>query len=205
MAVEAGGNSERFSRGGSRTRGAGKAGRSRNGRGGSKGATEGPKGTAFDAAVRMLGLREHSRFELRQKLEQKGYADAQIREALDRLVELGYVDDLRFAEMVVRQHPDLGRLGLIQQMKRRGIESQIWGPLLDNLDGDDELERALVSARRRSRQVPSDREEREKWRRRLGAYLARRGFSQSTVIAVISQLVEQSELADDWTEPSHWL
>ena len=161
----------------------------------------GPTGSAYDAAVRMLGLREHSRFELADKLSRKGFPEDESREALNRLVEQRYVDDARYAEMVMRHHGTLGRAGLVQQMRRRGIAPAIYGPLVDGVGREEELERALAAASRRSTPVPAGRVEREKWRRRTSSFLMRRGFAQPVVIAVLSQLSEQAGVGGgDWVE-----
>lgn len=150
-----------------------------------------PKGSAFDSAARMLGLREHSRAELAKKLDNKGFESGEIDQALERLVELGYLDDQRFAQTVVRQHPHLGRRALAAQMRRRGVPESAWVELVSGIDSDEEFDRALSLARKGPR-VPDDRDELERWSRRLAGRLGRRGFSQATVIRVISQLRSES-------------
>lgn len=52
-----------------------------------------------NAAVDYLARRDHARGELRDKLRRKGFEDALIDEALDRLEERRYLDDARFASL----------------------------------------------------------------------------------------------------------
>jgi regulatory protein len=50
------------------------------------------------AALRLLGFRDHSSGELREKLQERDYDDSLIEDVLARLVEQGWLDDRRFAE-----------------------------------------------------------------------------------------------------------
>src|SRR6516225_5675652 len=52
----------------------------------------------FDAAIRALNTRLHSRAELRRKLLRKEWGTAVIDGVLDDLQRLGYLDDARFAK-----------------------------------------------------------------------------------------------------------
>ncbi|WRS29430.1 regulatory protein RecX [Actinomycetaceae bacterium MB13-C1-2] len=154
---------------------------------------EPPKGSAYDGAVRLLGMREHSRFELQQKLNARGFDPSDIESALDRLIEQKYLDDQRFAEILSRQYSNLGRRGLTEQMKKRGISKDIWEPLVLQIDSREEFDRALNAARRKTHLVPDDWDQREKWRRRTASFLQRRGFNQSVVMAVLARLIEESD------------
>lgn len=150
-----------------------------------------PRGTAYDGAVRILGMREHSRFELRQKLESRGFEADDIEKALDRLTDQKYLDDTRFAQIVARQYSTLGRRGLTEQMTKRGIAPEIWRTLVEEIGSEQEFERALEAARKKSSPVPEQWDQREKWRRRTSGYLMRRGFAPATVSRVLSVLSDQ--------------
>lgn len=156
-------------------------------------AKEPPRGTAYSSAVRLLAMREHSRFELRTKLITRGFEESEIDQALDRLTAQKYLDDQRFAEMLSRQYSNLGGRGLSEQMKKRGIAQDIWDPLVAEITSEQEFERALAATKQRHHSVPDDRRKREQWRRRTASFLQRRGFNQSVVIAVLTRLVDESE------------
>jgi regulatory protein len=64
--------------------------------------TERERRLAMDAAVRMLALREHSRGELGQKLERKGYPRELIEQILAKLEDLDLQSDERFLDSFVR-------------------------------------------------------------------------------------------------------
>lgn len=51
----------------------------------------------WPAALRILTRRDYSQAELRQRLAEKGFDQARIDNTLQRCIELGYLDDARFA------------------------------------------------------------------------------------------------------------
>ena len=93
-----------------------------------------PSGSALDAALRILGVRDHSVSEMEKKLQARGFEEAEISSAVDRLVDYKYLDDQKFASLVARSHTGLGRRGLSNEMKKRGIPSFIWRPIVGGID-----------------------------------------------------------------------
>ncbi len=147
---------------------------------------------AYAAAVRILASREHSRSELETKLLRRSFEPDHIQSALDLLVEQQYVDDARFAGLVARQYPTLGRRGLSAQMQRRGLDPKYWRDIVDAIDQDEELERARLAVAAKAREYPGDGdyEHFQQWRRRAANYMARRGFSSHVALTVIGEVVQ---------------
>ena len=58
---------------------------------------------ADEVVVRLLGRREHSAFELKQKLRQREFSDKVIRQALAKAQEQGWQSDQRYTEIWLRQ------------------------------------------------------------------------------------------------------
>lgn len=54
-------------------------------------------------ALGLLARREHSRFELEQKLLKRGVGREHIRPELDRLVDEGWLSDARYLEALIRR------------------------------------------------------------------------------------------------------
>jgi regulatory protein len=71
----------------------------------------------------MLTRREHSYFELCQKLTQS-YSEEEIFSALEKLKEQNYQSDERFSEAFVRVkvNQGKGKVFIQQQLKKKGIE-----------------------------------------------------------------------------------
>jgi len=94
---------------------------------------------AMDSAVRMLGMREHSAFELKGKLKAKGHAGDVIDAVLAKLRELDLQSDDRFTEVFVRsrlakgQGPmrirhDLGQKGVSELLLEEALSqpAEFW-------------------------------------------------------------------------------
>lgn len=135
-----------------------------------------PAGSALDAGLRLLGRRAHSQAELGRKLGRRGYAQIEVRSAVDRLVELGYLDDRSFAEGHVRRRKaGLGPLALSAELSARGVDRQVADGALAGFD----VEAQLVSATRLAERLYA-RKAHAGYREMLdaiGPKLLRRGFS----------------------------
>jgi regulatory protein len=118
-----------------------------------------------------------------------------------RLEQVGLLNDRELAETLVmqlRERKGLGRSAITSELRRRKLDpSAIEEALADayDSDGDDELTRARAIALKRAPQLRSL--DAETARRRLGAFLMRKGYSGSVVAsAVASALAPQSRSAE---------
>ena len=145
-----------------------------------------------DAALNLLSFRARTRTELRRKLREKGFRPARIDPCLDRLEKKGFVDDEAVAAAFVRDrlnHRPRGPSRLGTELRAKGIPGNIAETIVDRVMEEQEvseLDLALqVAEGWLNRQGPSVRTSlgaaaadpgREKARRRLYGFLARRGF-----------------------------
>ena len=106
----------------------------------------------------------------------------------ERLLGVGLLDDLALAETLVRtlrERKGLGLSALTAELRRRRIDSCAIEEALAELDsGDDELDRATALAERRAPQLRSLDQTTAK--RRLSAFLMRKGYSGSVVAAAVA-------------------
>ena len=79
----------------------------------------------YSAALKMLMRREHSKLELFNKLQLKGYDDEIIDSAIAQLTEQNYQSDERFAEafILMRFNQGKGPVKIASELKLRGISS----------------------------------------------------------------------------------
>lgn len=147
------------------------------------------RGSAFDCSLRVLSLRDHSEWELRRKLKEKGYEQPGVEESVARLKELGYLDDARFARgfasSAIRNGRGYGaRLKL--ELARRGVAAGIVSEVLAEVGEEFSESRllALVIARRYAGFDPETATEKEK--RKVVGYLQRKGFSLSAIFAQLN-------------------
>lgn len=108
---------------------------------------------------------------------------------LQRLEQEGLLDDLQFARLWVMSRRATRRFGvgrLRQELLAKGVGREAAEEALQLVQGEDETELAERLARARLRVYRGL--EAKVAARRLGAYLARRGFSSSTIASVLRRV-----------------
>ncbi len=94
---------------------------------------------AYNYAVSLLSRRDHSVKELMMKLKQKGYEEGS-EEAIEKLINGGYVSDERFARLYVRELHTLKKYGkrrIEQELYRKGIDRNTVREVLEETDFDE--------------------------------------------------------------------
>lgn len=139
-----------------------------------------------EAALKLLERTRRTRSDLERRLKEKGYAPGAIAEVLDRLVEVGLLDDAEFARAWLA-----GRWGrrpsgwrrLQQELRGKGIcdddIEKARALLAERGSAPDEVESAaklVAQARRRYARFDPQTQ-----RQRLYALLARRGYDSDTI------------------------
>ena len=146
---------------------------------------------AFRTGLRVLELRPYARADLGRRLQRKGHLRAAVDAALERLLTLGLLNDETYARNYVQTRAARGRgpSRLIRDLLAMGVQrSLIDGALAAEWpEGSDRtsMPQALVS--KRAAQLGTL--PRQAKRRRLLAYLARRGFSGREVSAMVESVL----------------
>jgi regulatory protein len=139
--------------------------------------------------LRLLTARARTRAELAGQLAKRGYPDDVSARVLDRLTDVGLVDDAGFAEQWVhsrRANAGKGKRALAAELHTKGVDNDVITSVLGGINPAAERGRAeqLVRARLR-RENLSDADD-APVSRRLVAMLARRGFGQTMAYEVVS-------------------
>lgn len=146
------------------------------------------------AAMRLLSRRPRSERELRDRLREKEFADADIARVLSDLRAAGLVNDAEFARTFIRNSLALRPLGEIQIRQKLlvfGIDrATVDAAVRDELDAVDVDEIATALARKYLSRGPGrgSPDEMRKRRRLAGAMLARRGYSWAVITRVLKRL-----------------
>lgn len=138
------------------------------------------KQTAWDCALRYLGQRNHGSAELRTKLSRRGFDVEEVNLAMDRLLAADLLDDQAFASEYARSlmlSKRLSKRAAAAKMRDRELATDVIAGALAEYSDEDELGCAVEIARQRLQQMSGVSAIAAK--RRLLAYLARRGYSQS--------------------------
>ncbi len=150
-------------------------------------------GKAVEACVRLLGYRPRTEAELLRRLAQKGYEAELAREAVDRVRDLGYVDDVDFARFWVRnreQFKPMGARRIRHELFQKGVDRETVQTVIEEELPAEEDEAALRVARKKLRLLVET--DYPTFQRRLGGLLARQGFGFDTSARVVRLLWEES-------------
>lgn len=149
-----------------------------------------PQDVARAIVLRQLTMAPRSRSQLEDKLAAKGCEDHVAKVVLDRMQEVGLVDDEAFAGMVVRsQHAGRGlaRRALSQELRRKGVQDDIAQSALEQIDDEGERERARALVLKKMRSMHGL--DATVQTRRLAGMLARKGYSSSMSWSVIKEAI----------------
>ncbi|MBL8961661.1 MAG: regulatory protein RecX [Gemmatimonadetes bacterium] len=145
----------------------------------------------FDKAVALLALRARSARDLRTALRRRGAVAADANAVVDQLQELGLVNDAAFAQAVAQGRANasgMSRRRVSQVLARKGIDLRLADQAArEAFEGVDETDAARAIAERRLRSL--GRLDDAVRRRRLHAFLVRRGFSSDVVRRVLDELL----------------
>lgn len=157
--------------------------------------TPAPSGSGLErisnVSMHALARRAMSTRELHDHLRQREFDESEVNAELDRLDDAGLLDDGDLAETLVqrlRERKGLGRSALVAELKRRKLHPDAIDAALAEFEADDEVARATDLAQRRAPQLRSLDSETAK--RRLGAYLMRKGYDGSVVSTAVARALE---------------
>ena len=148
--------------------------------------------SCLTAALRLLSRRDHSCFELSQKLKQRGFSGDMISPVIATCIEMKYLDDRRFCEGYADRlrRKGYGVLRIVQKLKAARIDAAyIHRTIERQCPEESQIEdcRKAFQKKRISQTEPGHPEilcERD--RSRLFRFLQQRGFSSEVILKVIN-------------------
>ncbi len=158
---------------------------------------------AREHALRFLSYRPRSAAEVRRSLRQskRGFSEETIETVVARLERAGLIDDEAFARFWVENRARFGprsTQALRYELRRKGVPDAV---ITAALAAVDEETAAYEAARQRApRYAKADR---ETFRRYMGGYLARRGFSVHLIRDVLNRLWAELNEPPDTTGDSN--
>lgn len=142
---------------------------------------------AYQRAIRFIGYRIRSVAEVQHKLNQQDINTVVIESVIERLQKNGLLDDLSFAQMWIENRnefrPRSHRM-LAIELKKKGIQSDIISEIIEETTSDEVL--AYTAAKKQTRKYKPL--EWQEFRSKLSSFLARRGFSYSTINPTVNQV-----------------
>ena len=140
----------------------------------------------FDRALKYLSFRQRSTKEIHDYLVKKQYEDNDIREAIEKLIELKFLNDDDFARLFTenRQRKGKSKKSIEFELKQKGISKEKATDILDFAKSD--IKTALEYMTKRVKQF--DRLEPELRQKRIISRLRSRGYDWDTISKVLKKL-----------------
>ncbi len=143
----------------------------------------------LEAAYRYFGYRPRSESEIRERMQRRGFAAETIDAATVHLREQGLLDDEAFAQFWKENRESfrprsqwLTRL----ELKRMGVRNDVIEQVVAGMDDEENAYRAAQQKMRH--RTPADYQD---FRRRLGDYLRRRGFSYEVIGHTVGKIWQE--------------
>lgn len=147
------------------------------------------KKQAFSILVDYLAKAEHSEMQCRKLLQRKEFEPRISEEALQRCRELNYLDDARFAEVLIRSYVSrkASRRAIIAKLREQRIPAELWSVLLEELyprqQAEENISELLAKYCATHRDLP-----RQKLKERAFGYLFRKGFDLADIQSAWEEL-----------------
>lgn len=160
--------------------------------------------SAFRDALRLLKFRPRSVKEMIFRLRQKGHSGQVVAHEIDELKEKKLLDDRGFAKLWVLSRMNLrpsGRSLIFRELKAKGVHEAVIKEVFEELKGQyDEYELAGSLARRKAERFSGL--DKDKAAKKLGDFLASRGFPHGTIWKVIKEIypVREEDSLTGFTE-----
>jgi regulatory protein len=151
-----------------------------------------PYQKAMNTAVRILTNRDHSFYELKQKLQQRAIENEVIGAVMAECERLNYINDERTARLYISQlnRKCFGKRYIKMALRKKGLR----GDAIENilLQKCSEVEERKKAARLLGKKMKASNQEKEAAKRRDNIYrfLYARGFSKDVITDLIRDVVK---------------
>ncbi len=137
-------------------------------------------------AIGLLARREHSRFELARKLEQKGFEPSDIQPILSELQKENLLSDERYTEAFIHSKINRGQgpLKIRNELTQNGVDEALVERLLSTYEVDWVEQATAARSKRFQGEVPLNYEDKA----RQARFLSSRGFSTEIIWKVLGDL-----------------
>ncbi len=147
---------------------------------------------ALHTALRILTPRDHSKYELIQKLKQRGFSREDIDAAISSCKRFDYINDGRTAQAYIRQlkRKGYGKKRIQLELNKKGLKGTRIQSILDQsvseTDEQGSAERILKKNIKRFEREKDALKRRDK----IYRFLHARGFSQGVIAETIKRILQ---------------
>lgn len=156
---------------------------------------ENDKKVAFDMAVSYMEKYVVSEKGIRDYLKKKNFDDSTIKNTIEKLKEYNFVDDRKFAQNYFESlSASKGKRVISNKLKEKGINSEIINEILENVDDEDEIEKAKIIAEKFVKNRQND----TKCKQKCLAHLIYKGYDYNVAQQATNYALEDKGENDDW-------
>lgn len=140
-------------------------------------------------ALRILGKRNFSEHEMQRRLVSKGEPEEAAAETVRWLVELGYINDGNYAQLIVDHYAakGYGEARIRDELSKRGIPREMWDEKLASLCGAEQADMAVEFLRKKLQGSKDTGDV-----RRASDALVRRGFGYDEARDAVNRYLDET-------------
>jgi len=145
----------------------------------------------YSSALRILSGRSHAVSELITKLKQKKYNEEIIDRVIDRLVDLEYLNDEKFAKEYFDyaiERRKIGSIKIVYDLRKKGVSSEVIDMLIADDNEEIFINNAALLAEKKLKTMNIDRLGKEKIRQKLYSYLQQKGYKTDIIYDVLNSM-----------------
>ena len=150
---------------------------------------------AFDMAASYLEKYNVSEKGLKDYLMKKGFDDHVVCNAIEKLREYGFVNDQNFAKNYFETlSASKGKRAIASKLREKGVSTEIIDDLMENIDEEDEVEKAIALANK----FVKNRQKDTKSKQKCIAHLIYKGYDYSVAQQAATIALKDLGEQDDW-------
>ena len=153
--------------------------------------------TPMDAALNYLSIKARTAREMELYLDSKQYGEYEVYQVVERLKELGYINDEKYCEDFISSRLNtkaVSKRKLREQLYTHGIDKETIENAIANVPDETELENAKAVAQRFMEQF-EELDEKQKTQRIIKRLMSR-GYSYSVIRQSIDELNMEYDCGD---------
>lgn len=156
----------------------------------------------YGEALKYLSRKPRTSFEIATRLKEKGWSEETISEVIERLIQERWINDAAYAQEWAGQRlrsRGKGKAWIRYELRQKGISKPLIEEALGQVSEDDEYDSAMQLAQRKWRTTSGETADKK---RKIGAFLMRRGFSGQLAGKVLRELIQKDgiEDRDEWED-----
>jgi regulatory protein len=152
---------------------------------------------ARDYGLFLLNYKMRTEKEIEDKLKEKNFSDEVIQKTVERLIDYGFIDDEKYAELYLKQRiAQRGARTIEHELAKKGVSREIANELLDEL-GDEEESAALEACKKKVRNLRGRGLEEGRVKEKTYRFLLSRGYDYNLIKKVYNLTLEELDYEEE--------